>query len=306
MIGTVLACTFLVFCGLEWSIRGGFRTVIIPIGADPDGPEVRRLVDEFHLDDSIVIRYGHWLADVATGDFGRSSRGGVPVTEVLLHRLPITLELTLLAATFAIGLGVPLGLLAASRSDRGRGGVINPLLGMAQSTPVFMTPIFLIWLFAIRLQWLPAAGWTRISESLIGNLRGVLLPVTALVLAEIGIVARIIRADVIRTVREDYVTAAMAKGMSSRYVLFRHALRPASLGLLNVIGTNIGSLLSGAVIVEIIFGIGGLGQVLFEASLNRDLYLLLGLTTYTVVVYVALNALVDLAVFAADPRIRRS
>ncbi len=179
-------------------------------------------------------------------------------------------------------------------------------LGLSQSIPVFLTPIFLIWLFALELQWLPAVGWTRISDSLTGNLRGLVLPVTALVFAEVGVVGRVIRADVLRVLREDYVTAAFAKGMSTRYVVFRHALRPASLGLLNVIGANIGSLLSGAVIIEIIFGIGGLGQVLLEASLNRDLYLVLGLTTYMVVVYVLLNTIVDLAMLSLDPRLRRS
>jgi peptide/nickel transport system permease protein len=171
---------------------------------------------------------------------------------------------------------------------------------------VYLTPIFLVWVFAIQLQWLPAAGWGRISSSPAENLRNLLLPMTALAFAEIGIVGRIVRAETLRVLQTDFIAAAVGKGLPRSYVLRRHALRPASLGLLNVIGLNIGSLLSGAVIIEVIFGIGGLGQVLLEATLNRDLYLILGLTVYTVVIYVGLNAIVDGLMFAADPRIRRS
>ena len=306
MVGTVVVATFAVFFALENSIRGGFRTVILPPGADESSPSSREIIEAFNLDGNLFERYGHWVLGVLGGDFGRSTKGGQPVIDVLTHRITISGQLTLVGILLTVTIGVPLGLAAAVRSERGRGGLLSLFLGLSQSIPVFLTPIFLIWLFALELQWLPAVGWTRISDSLTGNLRGLVLPVTALVFAEVGVVGRVIRADVLRVLREDYVTAAFAKGMSTRYVVFRHALRPASLGLLNVIGANIGSLLSGAVIIEIIFGIGGLGQVLLEASLNRDLYLVLGLTTYMVVVYVLLNTIVDLTMLSLDPRLRRS
>ncbi|MEM7321585.1 MAG: ABC transporter permease [Actinomycetota bacterium] len=302
---TVVAATFAVFAALEMSIPGGFRTVILPGGIDESSPQAREIIDRFHLDEPLPLRYGHWVVDVLGGDFGRSTRGGVPVTEVLTHRLSISLQLMLAATLLTVAVGLPLGLWAAANADRRSGKAINAFLGLAQSIPVYLTPVFLVWLFAIRLRWLPAAGWVRISDSVPLNLRNLLLPMVALAFAEIGIVGRIVRADTLRVLGTDYVAAAVGKGLTRSYVLRRHALRPASLGLLNVVGLNIGSLLSGAVIIEIIFGIGGLGQVLLEASINRDLYLLLGLTVYTVVIYVGLNAVVDGLMFAVDPRIRR-
>lgn len=304
-VGTILAATMAAFVLLEISIPGGFRSVILPGGFDDSSPRAREIIEEFHLDDHVLIRYGHWLLDVAGGDFGRSTRGGVPVTEVLTHRLPISLELMLAAVLLTVLIGIPLGLLAAAAADRTAGKIINAFLGLSQSIPVYLTPIFLVWVFAIELQWLPAAGWVRLTASPAENLRNLLLPVIALAFAEVGIVGRIVRAETLAVLRMDYVAAAVGKGLKPSYILLRHALRPASLGLLNVIGLNIGSLLSGAVIIEVIFGIGGLGQVLLEATLARDLYLILGLTTYTVVIYVGLNALVDALVYAADPRIRR-
>lgn len=305
-VGTMIVATLAVFVAVEISIPRGFRAVVMPPGVDESSPRGREIIERFHLDDHVLVRYGHWVVDVLGGDFGQSNRGGVAVTEVMTHRLSISLELMLAAVLITILIGLPLGLTAAALDDRRSGRIINGFLGLSQSIPVYLTPIFLIWVFAIKLQWLPAAGWVRLSTSVPENLRGLLLPVTALAFAEIGIVGRIVRADTLRVLQTDYITAAVGKGLTTRYILLRHALRPASLGLLNVVGLNIGALLSGAIVIERIFGIGGLGQVLLEATVNRDLYLILGFTVYVVVIYVGLNAVVDALVFAADPRIRRS
>ena len=150
---------------------------------------------------------------------------------------------------------------------------------------------------------LPAAGWTRPSDSLTGNLETLALPALTLVLAELGAVGRLIRADTLAVLQNDYIAAAMSKGIGMRAVMVRHALRPASLGLLNVLAITIGTLLSGTIVVELVFGIGGLGQLVLRATTDRDLYVLLGLTTYMVVVYVTLNAIVDAAMRFLDPRI---
>ncbi len=305
-MATIAGASLLVFVAVEASIPGGFEATLRPTGLNPDVPNDRRLIDEFHLDEHVLVRWLHWLADAATGDLGTSTRAGTAVTELLGPRLPISIELMLIGAVGMVLVGIPAGLLAAAWSHRrGGGDVVNAALGLAQSVPVFVTPLFLIWLFALELRWLPAAGWVRLTDSVTGNLKGLVLPGAALILAEVGIVGRIVRADVLHVLQSDYIVAATGKGLSRRYILLRHALRPASLGLLNVIGLNIGSLLSGAVIVEILFGIGALGQLLFEATINRDLYLILGLTTYVVVVYVTLNAIVDAVMRVLDPRITR-
>lgn len=304
MVVTMVVATFFVFVVVERSIRGGLRTVILPPGADPESPDVQRLVEEWNLDGSLVARYLRWLGDAVRGDFGLAVRGRTPVTDLIGHRLSISLEIVLLASALTLLIGIPLGLWAASRSHRGRGRALTSILSVSQSIPVFVTPLILTWLFALELGWLPAAGWVRLSDSVTGNLRSAALPVIALALAEIGIVGRIVQTDAARVMSSNAVTSAFAKGLPAGYVMRRHVLRPASLGLVNVIGLNIGSLLSGALIVELVFGIGGLGQVLLESTINRDLNPLLGLTVYTVGVYVVLNALVDLVMPLLDPRIR--
>ncbi len=306
MIGTMVAATLLVFVAVDSSIRGGVRTVILPFGIDEESPAARELIEEWNLDGGLIVRYLRWLGDAAQGDLGRSTRAGTPVSELITHRLSISLEIMLLGSLVTLMVGIPLGLWAASRSARGKGRALTSTLSISQSVPVFITPLFLVWLFALQLGWLPAAGWVRISDSLTGNLRAVALPVIALAFAEIGVVGRVVQNDAARLMSSDFVTSAYAKGLSTPYVMVRHVLRPASLGLLNVIGLNIGSLLSGALIVELVFGIGGLGQILLEASINRDLNLLLGLTVYTVGVYVVLNAIVDILMPIVDPRIRQT
>lgn len=304
MVVAMIVATFFVFVVVERSIRGGLQTVILPPGADPDSPASQRLIDEWNLEGSLVTRYLRWLGDAVRGDFGLAVRGRIPVTDLIGPRLSISLEIVLLASGLTLLVGVPLGLWAAARSHRGKGRALTSVLSVSQSVPVFVTPLVLTWLFALELGWLPAAGWVRLSDSVTGNLRSAALPVVALAFAEIGIVGRIIQTDASRLMTSDVVSAAFAKGLPTGHVMLRHVLRPASLGLVNVVGLNIGSLLSGALIVELVFGIGGLGQLLLESTVNRDLNPLLGLTVYTVGVYVVLNAIVDLLMPILDPRIR--
>ncbi len=303
MVGTIAAASLFVFVLLEISFPGGFRAVAV--GTDSRSPRARRTIEEFHLDDNILVRYFYWASDALRGDFGRSTISGEQVTDILIPRFSITLEIMMVGVFLTVLLGIPLGLFAVSREGKRGGRLLTMVLGLSQSIPVYVTPIFLIWFFAVKQRWLPAAGWTRISDSFVDNIRGLILPIAALVMAEVGSVARVIRADVLRVTESDFIAAAHGKGLSERYVLFRHALRPASLGLLNVIGLNIGALVTGTLIIELIFGIGAMGQVLLESTLNRDLYLILGVTTFVVVVYVVLNTIIDAIMAILDPRIRR-
>ncbi len=302
LIGTVAGAALALFVAIEISIPRGFEAVVLPSGYNPNSPRDRAIAERFHLDDPVVVRFGHWVLDLFRGELGSSTRG-FPVSELILPRLSISLELVLVSVVGVVVLAIPLGLLAAAWAERRRGIALNVVFGLSQSIPIFITPVFLIWLFALELRWLPAAGWVRLSTSPTGNLRNLVLPATALIFAELGLVARLIRADALEILRADFIAAAMGKGLSRSYILIRHVLRPASLGLLNVVGLNIASLLSGAMVLEIVFGIGGLGQLVFEAAINRDLYLLLALTTYVVTVYVLLNSIVDVAMRAIDPRI---
>lgn len=304
MVATVAAASLFVFLLLEVSIPGGFRAVLLTPG-DTRSPRAQRLIQEYHLDANIFERYLRWLGDAVRGDFGTSWQSGDNVVDILTPRLSISLQIMLMGVVLTLLIAVPLGLFAAAREGRRGGTALNALLGLSQSLPVYVTPIFLTAFFAVELRWFPASGWTRISDSFTGNLERLVLPMTALVVAEVGIVARILRADVLRVMQSDFIAAAIGKGLTTRYIFFRHALRPASLGLLNVVALNIGSLLTGALVIEVIFGIGAMGQVLLESTLNRDLYLILGVTTYAVVIYSVLNTIVDGLMLLLDPRIRR-
>lgn len=300
---SVLAVAFLTIVAIDLSIPGGFQAVVLPNGVNPDSPRDQALVEQYRLDDNAVERVVHWAGDLIRGDLGQSLQRNAPVEDLIWPKLPISLQLTLVAVGGAVLLGIPLGLLAAMWSQRRSSLGVNLFLGLSQTVPVFITPIFLVWIFAIELQWLPAAGWTRLTNSFFGNLENLVLPATALILAELGAIGRMVRADALLVMQQDFVAAAVAKGLSRREIALRHVLRPASLGVLNVIGLTIGALLSGTIIIEDIFGIGGLGQQVFRASIDRDLYLLLALTTYLVTVYVTLSAIVDWTMRWLDPRI---
>jgi len=306
LVFTSLLASFGVFLAIELSISGGYRAVLLPMGANPTSARDAAIIEEFHFDDPLVVRHAKWVVDALQGDLGRSSQGGTPVTEFIGHRVTISLELALAAILLAAVVGVPLGLLAASADGQRSGRLLTATISVAQSIPVFITATFFIWLFAVKFRWFPASGWTRISNSVLDNLHGLVIPATAIAFAEIGIIARIVQSGVVQVLGEDFIAAAMGKGLGRRYILFRHALRPGSLALLAVASLNVPSLIAGSFVVEIVVGIGGLGQGLVEASVNRDLNLLLGLTLYTVGLYVLVSAVIDLVLLWADPRIRRA
>jgi peptide/nickel transport system permease protein len=303
LAGTIAGTTLAVFLLIEVSISGGFRAVVFPTGPNPNSERDQALVETFHLDTNVMQRWISWMLDAIQGEFGFSMRARASVWDLVGPRLSISGELMLVGVVATLLIGVPMGLLAAAWSRRRAGRLIDGALGLSQSLPIFVTPYFLIWLFALELGWLPAATWVRPTVSLSDHLRHLVLPVVSLVLAEFGAIGRIVRADVLRVLEQDYIVNAVGKGLSTRFILFRHALRPASLGLLNIVGLNIGSMLSGAVVIELIFGIGGLGRLLFESTITRDLNLILALTTYMVVVFVTLGAIVDILTRALDPRV---
>lgn len=300
---TIAGAGLFVFFLIEISIPGGYRTVVLPNG-DTGSARSRTVMEAFHLDDNIIVRWFHWLTDLVQGDLGMSNSGGDFVGDIISHRLPISLEIMILGVVLTMVIGMPLGLLAVLRTGRPSGKVLEVIMALSQSIPLYVTPFFLITFFAVQQRWLPASGWIRISDSLAGNLKHLILPMTALVFSQVGEVARIVRSDVIRVMNSDFIVAATGKGLSQPYILFRHALRPASLSLINVLALNVGALLTGAIVIELVFGFGGLGSALFESSINRDLYTLLGVTTYAATVHVVLHTIFDELLAWLDPRVK--
>ncbi len=301
---TLVGVTMLSFVLLEWSIEGGIGAVVL--GACPRdavaGP-CSDIIDTYRLNDPLLVRYFWWAADAARGDLNTAMLDGVAVSEVITHRWTITTQLALQAIVLAVGLAIPLGVYSAYADEAAGGRLVSGAVQTFQSIPAFVSGLVLIWIFSEQLGWFPATGWTRLSDSWSDNLRRSVLPTITLALAEIGVFARVARADLLSTFGADFVQAATAKGLPPRSVLFRHVLRPSSLGLVTVVGLNLSALLGGAVIVEIVFGIGGLGPRLFEAIMIRDIYVVQGITLYLGVVYVSINALVDVVYRVLDPRV---
>ena len=302
-VATLFAVSVLTFFMVDL-LPGDLGDILIPAEQQNDQVIVEQLREELGLNDPAFVRYGNWLKDAVTGDLGESAITRQPVSTLLSQRLPITLQLTLFAIGFALIFAVPLGIISAYRQGRFSDRAISGGLQLGLSIPNFVVGVFLIWFFAERLGWLPATGWTRLTESVSGNVKGVILPAISLALVDMAVFSRRIRADMISTLQENYVLSAKAKGMSDRFILARHALRPSSLSLITVVGLNIGSLLGGTVVIEQLFAMGGIGRALIDAITKRDYVVIQGLTVFIATVYVFINMTVDFIYIAVDPRIR--
>ena len=247
-----------------------------------------------------------WLGGVGTGDLGRSFRTGQPVTEALAQRIPVTFELTIIAQVLALLIAVPLAIYSAYRPGRFVDRTSMTLGFGAAAMPQFVFGMVLIVLFAGGLtSILPATGYTSFFTDPLGNLRTIILPCLTLMIAEAAVYRQLLRSDMISTLQEDYILMARSKGLGPRTILLRHALRPSSFSLITLSGVNIGRLLGGTVIVETLFAIPGLGQMIVQAVFNRDYMLLQGGLLFVAVAYVVINMIIDLLYLVLDPRVRR-
>jgi peptide/nickel transport system permease protein len=273
--------------------------------ADQATPEnIAALRHDMGLDEPIWWRYLGWLGHVLEGDLGRSFRTGQTVLQALAERLPVSFELMLFAQIIALAIGVPLAIVCAARSGGPFDRFMTGTDSMAKAVPAFLSAILLIYLFAVELRWLPATGYVPFTEDPVGNLRFFVLPSLTLALSEWPGIMRILRSDMIATLQEDYITLAKAKGLTSSRILFVHALKPSSLTLITITGINIGRLMGGAVIVETIFALPGIGRLVVGAIGTRDLIILQGSVLCIACGYVLMNFIVDMLYAVIDPRIR--
>lgn len=306
LIATLLAVTFLTFSMLEL-LPGDPVDVLLPPDANRTPELIAEIREELNLDDPFLVRYWDWLTNFVQGDLGKSYITGQTVADTIADRLPITLELAVLSIGMALIIAVPVGILGAYKQGKWPDTVTSAGVQVALSIPNFIFGIFLIWLFAVTLQWLPASNWNRITDKgLVANLKTAILPASALALSQLAVFSRLIRSDMIATLQENYVLTARSKGLSDRYILFRHALRPSSLSLMTIVGINFGALLGGTVIIETLFAVPGLGFRLINAINSRDILVIQGITVFIATAYVVINTVVDLLYSALDPRIRRS
>ena len=262
--------------------------------------EIRK---ELGLDRPIIVRYFSWLSNVMQGDFGESQIQIVPVWELIVERIPVTLELLVLSQILALIIAVPAGIYSALKADKTADRLIATVAFGIVAMPPFIMAILFVFVFAVTLQLLPASGYIPIEEGLYQNLLHYILPATTIGLLEVPILLRVLRVDLIATLQEDYIAMAKAKGLSRTYILFNHALRPSSFSLVTVLGLQFGFLISGTVIIEQMFGLPGIGKLVLEAIDNRDAMLLQGAVTMIALAYVAINLIVDLLYGLIDPRV---
>ena len=268
---------------------------------------LERVNRQLHLDDNVVVRYGKWLGEVVTGDLGESVKTpGLTVVNELRSRLPVTLELTVVAQIFALLISIPLGVYAAYRAGSRADRALNSASFAAISVPQFLVGILLVVILFNQLDLLPPQGWVRLTDwDWWDHSRRLIMPVIALSLTEIAVFQRLLRADMMATLQNDFVLTARAKGMSPTHVLFRHALRPSSFSLITLAGVSTGRLIGGTVIIEVLFTIPGIGRKMVDSIIGNDLVMLQGMVIVVVVAYVLLNLLVEITYALLDPRIRR-
>jgi peptide/nickel transport system permease protein len=305
LVLTLLVVSFVTFVGVN-VLPGDAINALIPIEAQQDQEFVEQVREEWGLNDPMIVRYGRWLGDAVQGDLGDSIVTGQPVTDEITHRLPITLEIMFVAIGLSLLLAIPIGLLSAYREGRRPDRVISGVAQVGLSMPIFVTGLILIYVFALKLHWFPATGWNRLSNGIGPNLKTVALPALSLAITEVAVYTRVLRSDVITTLKENYILSARAKGLTDRYILFRHGLRPSLLTLVTVVGLSVGTLIGGTLVVEYLFAIPGLGKRIFSAIYQRDFMMVQGITILITAFYVVINTVVDLAYMVVDPRIRRT
>lgn len=276
------------------------------IAGDNASPAQIALINhQLGLDRPLPVQFGYWAWNVLRGNFGTSIFSGVPVEQLIEQRLPATISLSFVTILFAATIAVTAGLFAAWRA----GGMLDRMLmgfaALGFSVPVFVVGYLLIWLFAIKLQWLPVQGYVPLSRGLWPWFSHLILPALALGSAYLALIARITRASVLEVLSEDYMRTARAKGASALSQLFHHALRNAGVPIATVIGIGIALLISGVVLTETVFNIPGIGRLTVDAITNRDYPIIQGVMVVFSGAYVVINLLIDLSYSLIDPRIRR-
>lgn len=266
--------------------------------------DIARIRAQLGLDQPFMVRFGGWAWGLLHGDLGTSIFTGLPVATLIGQRVEPTLALTVCTLIVAVGLAVPLGVLAAARAggwlDRG----VMALSVLGFSVPVFVIAYGLILLFSVQLEWLPVQGYRSLTEGLGPFVRHMILPSVALGIVYMALIARITRATMLDVLSQDYVRTATAKGLAHNTVLTRHALKNAAVPIVTIIGIGVAALIGGVVVTETVFAIPGLGRLTVDAILRRDYPIIQGVTLLFSAVYVLVNLLVDLSYSLFDPRIR--
>jgi peptide/nickel transport system permease protein len=277
--------------------------VQIMLGQDADPGAIAALRAELGLDQPLPIQYARWVANVVRGDLGRSIRTNQPVTEAIVSRLPVTIELSVLALALSLAIGLPAGIVAAIRRNSSLDFASTGLALVGVSLPSFFLGILLILVFALWLRWVPPSGYTAVLVDPLMNVKQMFMPALALGAALAGIVARLTRSSLLEVLGTDYMRTARAKGLSEAASVVGHALKNALLPVVTVVGLQVGAVLGGAILIETIFALPGIGRLAVDSIFARDFPIVQGVVLFLALVRVVSNVVADLLYARLDPRI---
>ena len=261
---------------------------------------------EWGLDQPLPVQFVTFLSNAAQGDLGASSYNGEAVVDVIANRLPVTLQLSAFAIVFALVIGVAAGSLAAYRRSRIEDHLVGSVGVLGISIPNFWFGLMLILVFAVQLRWLPAAGFVPVWQDPVGGIRSMIMPTIMVGSGLAAVLMRQVRSSMIEQLSADYVRTARSKGLGTGRIILRHALRNTYVTITSVVGLQLGSLLSGAIVAEQLFVLPGLGKGLLDAVLARDYNVVQGIALVSIVAYVAISLTCDLLYYLFDPRLRRT
>lgn len=298
---SLVVASLVIFVMLQ-AVPGDPAAFMLGLNAQPD--TVAALRADLGLDGSLGERYLAWIGGMATGDFGTSYTYRVPVAELVADRIVVSAPLAAYALFLTVVVAVPAGLLAATHRGRPSDWGVMGATQLGIAVPNFWFAMLLVLIFAVKLRWVSAGGFPGWSDPL-AALGALTLPAVALALPQASILARVLRGALIDTLDQDYIRTARAKGLSRRATTIRHALRNAAIPVLTILGLQFSFLLAGAIIIENVFFLPGLGRLIFQGITQRDLIVVQSVTMLLVFAVIAVTFLVELAYTIADPRIRR-
>jgi peptide/nickel transport system permease protein len=276
------------------------------LGVEASQEDIQRVRRELGLDQPLYVQYATWLGRVVRGDLGHSIRTHQPVMEAIVQRLPVTVEISLVAMTVALLISIPAGTVSAVRRNSTADATSRVLSLLGVSVPNFFLAILLIYVFSLKLRWLPPIGFVPLWDDPLGNAKSVVMPSITLGTAVAAIVTRQMRSSLLEVLSQDYIRTAWAKGLREVAILRHHALKNGLIPVVTVVGLRIGTLLGGAIITETVFALPGVGRLIVDSIFQRDFPLVQGVVLFLALTFMAVNLLVDLTYAWLDPRIRYS
>ncbi|OWW04911.1 peptide ABC transporter [Rhizobium sp. R72] len=302
LIVTLAVVSLLIFVVMDL-LPGDQASIMLGTSASPE--TLATLRHDLGLDQPLLWRYGEWFAGVFRGNLGQSYTYGVPVAGLILERLAVTLPLALMAIALSVAIAIPLGVLAAAH----RGGLADAAASIFSqigiAVPGFWVALLLIMLFSTALGWMPAGGFPGWDAGIWPALKALVMPAVALALPQAAVLTRVTRSAVLETLHEDFTRTALAKGLSKRRVLWRHSVPNALVPVLTILGLQFTFLVAGAVLVENVFNLPGLGRLAYQALSQRDIIVMQDVVLFFAALVIVMNFIVDLSYLAIDPRLRK-